>query len=195
MTSRKIGLFLTPPTPIVTFFITKAMSSQNLWHSLPLKPWRHYWTTPYDKSVWGSLQFGQIYYLSSSFSSIANFGLWESWWVGFFLFNRWRRRNKFVSTSNHFKYSQTCVNDHLPITTTCQQRPQFGCPIFNFYNKKLPLNNDHLSTTATSFESRGWSLYTGLTVLLKVFFSQPLKSFTVKLGYNEQLRTGHICSL
>ncbi len=29
---------------------------------------------------------------------------------------------------------------------------------------KWPLNNDHLSTTATIFGSRGWSLYTELTV-------------------------------
>jgi len=32
-----------------------------------------------------------------------------------------------------------------------------------FYNAKQPVN---LSTTTTIFESRGWSMYTGLTVLL-----------------------------
>ena len=38
--------------------------------------------------------------------------------------------------------------DHLRIATTCQQQPPFLGPIFNFYNTKLPLNNNHLSTTA-----------------------------------------------
>jgi len=61
-------------------------------------------------------------------------------------------------------YSQTWVNDHLQITTTCLQRPLFWGPDFNFHYKKLPLNNNHLSTTATHFGSRRWSLYTGLTV-------------------------------
>ena len=63
--------------------------------------------------------------------------------------------NGFVS-----KYSQTWANDHLRITTTCVQRPLFWGPIFTFYSIKLPLNNDHLSTTATIFGSRGWSFYT-----------------------------------
>ncbi len=48
--------------------------------------------------------------------------------------------------------------------TSGLQRLFYG-PNFNFYNAKLPLNNDHLPTTATNFWSRGWSLYTGLTVL------------------------------
>jgi len=61
-------------------------------------------------------------------------------------------------------YSQTWVNDHLRIATTCLQRPQFWGPNFNFHNTKQPLNNDHLSTTATNFGSQGWSLYTSLTV-------------------------------
>jgi len=57
------------------------------------------------------------------------------------------------------EYSQTWVNDHLRITTTtCLQRPQFLGPNFNFYNIKLPLNNDHLSITATNYGSRGGSL-------------------------------------
>ncbi len=64
------------------------------------------------------------------------------------------------------KYSQTWVNDRLRITTTCLHRPLFWDPNFYFHNIKLHLNNDHLSTTATNFGSRGWSLYTGLTVLL-----------------------------
>ncbi len=64
-------------------------------------------------------------------------------------------------TSN---YSQTWVNDHLQITTTCLQWPLFCGPNFNFHNIKLLLNNDHLSTTATNFWSWGWSLNTGFTV-------------------------------
>jgi len=42
-----------------------------------------------------------------------------------------------------------------------------------FHNIKLPLNNDHLSTTATNFGSRGWSLYTSLTVFSKSLFIDP----------------------
>ncbi len=67
-------------------------------------------------------------------------------------------------------YSQNWVNDHLWITTTRLQRPLFRGSNFNFHSIKLPLNNDHLSTTATHFGSRGWSLYTGLTVLQNVFY-------------------------
>jgi len=66
-----------------------------------------------------------------------------------------------------FEYSQTWVNDHLWITTTCLQRPLFRGHNFNFHNVKLLLNNDHLSTTAPNFGSRGWWLYTCLTLLLK----------------------------
>ena len=50
------------------------------------------------------------------------------------------------------------------LTITCLLRPPFRGPIFNFYNIKLPLDNDHLSTTDTTFGSQRWSLYTGLTV-------------------------------
>jgi len=56
------------------------------------------------------------------------------------------------------------VNDHLWITNTCLQRPQFWGPNFNFHNIELPLNNYHLSTTATNFKPQGRSLYTSLTV-------------------------------
>ncbi len=77
-------------------------------------------------------------------------------------------------------YSQTWVNEHRRITTTCLQRPPFWGPIFNFYNIKLPLNNDHLSTMATNLGSRGWSLYTCLTVpFYEVFWEVTL--FVVKL--------------
>ncbi len=61
-------------------------------------------------------------------------------------------------------YSQTWVNDHLRMTNTCLQWPLFWGPDFNFHNIKLLLNNNNLSTTATNFGSRGWSLYTSLTV-------------------------------
>jgi len=67
-------------------------------------------------------------------------------------------------------YSQTWVNDHLRIATTCLQRPQFWGPNFNFHNIKLPLNNDHLSTMATNFGSQGWSLSTSLTVYKLLLF-------------------------
>jgi hypothetical protein len=69
-------------------------------------------------------------------------------------------------------YGQTWVNDHFLITTTCLQWPLFWGPNFNFHIVKLPLNNDHLSTTATNFGSQGWSLYISLTVLLVLFHEQ-----------------------
>jgi len=90
--------------------------------------------------------------------------------------------------SDHIKrillYSQTWVNDHLWITTTCLQQPLFWGPNFNFHNVKLPLSNDHLSTTATNFGSRGWSLYTSLTVFLN-FEWQTSKSAS-KFLYEHQ---------
>jgi hypothetical protein len=51
-------------------------------------------------------------------------------------------------------------------TTTCLQRLLFWSPVFHIYRTNEPLNNDHLSTTATIFGSQGRSLYTGLTVYL-----------------------------
>jgi len=54
-----------------------------------------------------------------------------------------------------WQYRQTWVNDHLQITTTCIQRQRFWGPNFNFCNITLPLNNDHLSTTATNFGPEG----------------------------------------
>ncbi len=45
-------------------------------------------------------------------------------------------------------WSQTWDNDHLRIATTWPQRPPFWSPNVGLYNIKLPLNNDHLSTTA-----------------------------------------------
>jgi len=36
--------------------------------------------------------------------------------------------------------------------------------MLNFYYNNLPLNNEHLSTMANILGSRGWLLYTGLTV-------------------------------
>jgi hypothetical protein len=53
--------------------------------------------------------------------------------------------------------------------TTCLQRPSFWSPNLSLYNTNLPLNNDHLSTTTTYLGSRGWSLYTRLTVYINDF--------------------------
>jgi len=66
-------------------------------------------------------------------------------------------------------YSQTWAIDHLQTATTYLQRPLFCGPIFLVYSIKVPLNNDHLSTTAIIFGSQGWPLYTGLTVHLNHF--------------------------
>ncbi len=65
-----------------------------------------------------------------------------------------------------WKYSQTWADDHLRIATTWLQWPSFWCPNLIFYNIEPPLNNDHLSTKTTVFGYQGWSLYTGLTVIL-----------------------------
>ncbi len=63
-------------------------------------------------------------------------------------------------------YSQTWVNDHLRITTTCLQRPLFRGSNFNVHNIKLPLNNDHLSTTAKNFGPREGGRYTHVWLYL-----------------------------
>ncbi len=73
--------------------------------------------------------------------------------------------------------SQTWVNDHLRITTTCPQRPPFWSPNLSLYNTNLPLNNDHLLTTATNLGFRGWPLHTGLTLLnICIFMSSKMFS-------------------
>ena len=64
---------------------------------------------------------------------------------------------KVVCRCTH-SYSQTCASDHLLITTICLQRPPFCGPVFILYSIKLPLNNDHMSTTATNLGSQVWSL-------------------------------------
>jgi hypothetical protein len=50
-------------------------------------------------------------------------------------------------------------SDHVSTATTIFGR------IFLVYSINVPLNNNHLSTMTTIFGSRGWPLYTGLTVL------------------------------
>ena len=44
------------------------------------------------------------------------------------------------------------------LTTTFEWQPTFLCPIFIINNRKILLNNDHLSTTATILGSQLWSL-------------------------------------
>jgi len=61
----------------------------------------------------------------------------------------------------YVKNSQTWANDHLRITTTCQQRTYtIFRSQFDLLKHKWPLNNDHVSTTATILGPKG-----GLTVL------------------------------
>ncbi len=55
-------------------------------------------------------------------------------------------------------YSQTWAYDHLSIRTTVLRYH------LKLLSHKWPLNNDHLSTTATIFVSRGCLWYTSLTV-------------------------------
>ncbi len=61
------------------------------------------------------------------------------------------------------------------LTTTSEERPPFCAHIWELLLHKWPLNNDHLSTTATIFGSRGWLLYTGLTVFPNVWTSMKKK--------------------
>ncbi len=63
-----------------------------------------------------------------------------------------------VSNCLQMHARETCANDHLRIATTVL-RSHLG-----FLLHKIPLNNDHLSTTATIFGSQGWLLYTGSTI-------------------------------
>jgi hypothetical protein len=75
-------------------------------------------------------------------------------------------------------YSQTWANDRLRLTTTRLQKPLLWRRlIFQFWSTKEPLDNDRLSTTATIFVSRGWSLHSGMTVIVLL---QEMR--TLKLG-------------
>ncbi len=47
------------------------------------------------------------------------------------------------------------------MVTTCLQRPPFWGPNMKIIIFKWPLNNNHLSTTATILGSHVWSLFTG----------------------------------
>jgi hypothetical protein len=72
----------------------------------------------------------------------------------------------------HVKFRSPWRNTVKPeLTTICLQRPQYLIPNVGLYNINLPLNNDHLSTTATNLGSQGWSLY----------FQK--KNFTRRTGY------------
>ncbi len=85
---------------------------------------------------------------------------------------------------NIWFYSQTWANIHLQIATTCLQRPPFLGHISNFYSIRLPLNNDHLSTTTTNLGydciSKNWTL--------KYQFKKEIKfSLSFFLIFNEQI--------
>ncbi len=49
------------------------------------------------------------------------------------------------------EYSQTWAYDHLRTATTCLHRPLFLGPTFDVHSRKVLLNNDHLSATASIF--------------------------------------------
>jgi len=74
----------------------------------------------------------------------------------------------------------------LRITTTCLQRPEFWGPNFNFHNIKPPLNNGHLSTTATNFEFQGWSLYTSVHES-RLFLKEPWQECIIYYFYYYRL--------
>ena len=90
-----------------------------------------------------------------------------------------------------FFYREDYIPEKLQTANikTCLQRPPFWGPIFTFCNIKLPLNNDHLSTTAWSLGSRGWSLYTGLTVV-HILSKKILNKFSF-LCITYYLNNGH----
>jgi len=71
-------------------------------------------------------------------------------------------KNSWLHMSMIKLYSQTSK------VTTSQQQPTVWNPNFSFYNTKLPLKNDYLSTTATHLGFQGWSLCTALTSIAYV---------------------------
>ncbi len=64
------------------------------------------------------------------------------------------------------------------LKTTSEWRPlvysdhHFGVLFSIFFNLKLPLNNNHLQTTAKNFGSRGLSLFTGFDYLKPILNQQ-----------------------
>ncbi len=68
-------------------------------------------------------------------------------------------------------YSQTWANDQLRIAITCLYNDHHFGSLSELLLLKWPLNNDHISTTATIFWFRWWLFYTGLTVCVS-----PIKS-------------------
>ncbi len=86
---------------------------------------------------------------------------------------KYRQSSTFVATGSRHKiiYIQTWANDHLSITTG----------ILRSHSKlilhKWPLNNDHLSTSATIFGSQWWPLYTGLTVYRHWWILRTIKNY------------------
>ena len=88
---------------------------------------------------------------------------YESFSVGI-LYTRIMQYRSYVILIN----CQTWVNNHLRIATICLQRLPLWSHISNFHNIKLPLNNDHLSTTAIHLGSRRWLWYKGFSELIAV---------------------------
>ncbi len=77
-------------------------------------------------------------------------------------------------------YSQTWASDHVSITIIILR---FNLELILL---KWPLNNHHLSTTATIFGSQGWPLYTGLTGLTKSMLVPKISSilnFSTSINY------------
>jgi len=71
--------------------------------------------------------------------------LWKQ--HGVYVWKHFPRHDK-----HHFcRYSQTWVNDHLWIATTCLQRPPFWKSQFEMLLLKWSLTNYHLSTTTITF--------------------------------------------
>jgi len=66
--------------------------------------------------------------------------------------------------------SKDCISIPSSLKKIMLRSKTFICPNLTLYNRKLPLNNAHLSTTVTNLGSRGWSLYTTLTEFEKLFW-------------------------
>ncbi len=114
---------------------------------------------PMSKSTWGVLEVNKekkqlMIFSRRSWSGIANNNVY------------YRDNQSKTYTKKIEERKEKSENDFLDLKK-CTVKPEITTTSVGLclWNINLPLNNDHLSTTATNFGSRGWSLYTGLTVI------------------------------
>ncbi len=84
----------------------------------------------------------------------------------------------------HFQLFWDCDNlESLDYYQSYFQRLLIGVSILNFFLLKWPLNNNHLSTTATIFGSQDWSLY-GATSFSRTHITRTHFSRIFKCSFN-----------